>query len=82
MWEENRAAGVPEDPDTNNVDGFDVTIGVPPDAQVLQIKNGQADFSFDQSCCVGAVANELDNDPADAGPASRRSRACASRTRR
>ena len=38
---------MPEDPDTNNVDGFDVTIGVPPDAQVLQIKNGQADFSFD-----------------------------------
>ena len=63
VWEENRAAGVPEDPDTNNVDGFDITIGVPPDAQVLQIKNGQADFSFDQSCCVGAVANELDSDP-------------------
>ena len=55
---------MPEDPDTNNVDGWDVTIGVPPDAQVLQIKNGQADFSFDQSCCIGAVANELDNDPA------------------
>ncbi len=53
----------PVDPDTFNVDGFDITIGVPPDAQVLQIKNGQADFSFDQSCCVGAVANELANDP-------------------
>ena len=64
VWEDNVAAGLPEDPDTNNVDGFDVTIGVPPDAQVLQIKNGQADFSFDQSCCIGAAANELANDPA------------------
>jgi ABC-type transport system substrate-binding protein len=62
VWEENKAAGVPEDPDTNNVEGFDITIGVPPDAQVLQIKNGQADFSFDTTCCVGAVANELNAD--------------------
>ena len=64
VWEENVAAGVPEDPDTNNVDGFDVTIGVPADAQVLQIKNGQADFSWDTTCCVGATANELNSDPA------------------
>jgi ABC-type transport system substrate-binding protein len=63
-WDNNVAAGIPQDPDTNNVDGFDVTIGVPPDAQVLQIKNGQADFSFDQSCCIGAAANELSTDPA------------------
>ena len=63
-WENNRAAGIPEDPDTNNVDGWDVTIGVPPDAQVLQIKNGQADVSFDQTCCIGAVANELNTDAA------------------
>jgi ABC-type transport system substrate-binding protein len=63
IWQDNVAAGLPVDPDTFNVDGFDITIGVPPDAQVLQIKNGQADFSFDQSCCVGAVANELANDP-------------------
>jgi ABC-type transport system substrate-binding protein len=63
VWEENKAAGLPEDPDTNNVDGWDVTIGVPPDAQVLQIRNGQADVSFDQSCCVGAIASELETDP-------------------
>ena len=61
-WENNLAAGLPQDPDTNNVDGYDITIGVPPDAQVLQIKNGQADFSFDQSCCIGAAANELSTD--------------------
>jgi peptide/nickel transport system substrate-binding protein len=59
IWQDNVAAGLPVDPDTFNVDGFDITIGVPPDAQILQIKNGQADFSFDTTCCVGAQANEL-----------------------
>ena len=78
VWEENVAAGLPVDPDTFNVDGFDVTIGVPPDAQVLQIKNGEADFSFDQTCCIGAVANELANDPAHEGPLLLGSRASAS----
>ncbi len=67
VWDENVAAGVPEDPDTNNVDGFDVTIGVPADAQVLQIKNGRRTSRWTTSCCVGAVANELNNDPAIEG---------------
>ena len=73
--------GRAQDPDTNNVDGWDVTIGVPPDAQVLQIKNGQADFSFDQTCCIGAAANELNND-ATTRTSSSPSRASASRTPR
>src|SRR6185436_3203645 len=64
VWEQNVAAGLPVDADTFNVDGFDVEIGVPPDAQVLRIRNGQADFSFDQSCCSGAIAEELATDPA------------------
>ena len=64
VWRANVAAGLPEDRDTNNVDGFDVTIGVPPQVQVLRIKSGEADFSFDSRCCVGAVTADLAGDPA------------------
>jgi ABC-type transport system substrate-binding protein len=66
-WAASRAAGLPEAPGTHNVDGFDVAIGLPPEAQVLSIRNGEADFSFDVSCCGGPVAADLAADPALAG---------------
>ena len=41
-WADNVAAGVPEEDFENNVDGIDLTMGVPDDIQLTQIKENDA----------------------------------------
>ena len=62
-WDHNVDAGLPADPDTFNVDGFDVTLAVAPDRQVQLLRSGEADVSLDASCCGRDVAIELARDP-------------------
>ena len=61
MWGENVRAGLPVDPGTFNVDGFDIDIDVPPEQQVRRLRDGDADFSLDTppDCCLGSVADTL-----------------------
>ena len=43
-----------------------MTIGVPPEAQILQLKNGQADVSFDATVLRQRGRRALADDPATA----------------
>jgi peptide/nickel transport system substrate-binding protein len=62
MWERNRAAGLPEDPNTNNVDEVELQIAVPADTQLLRIKNNELDFSLDYSAVRGANLSAVAGD--------------------
>ena len=61
-WKDNVAAGVPEAADENNIDGIDLTIGVPGDIQLQQIKDNQLDLSFGQDAPVGSDVPAVAND--------------------
>ncbi len=53
-WDGNVAAGVPEGANENNIDGFELAIGVSGDAQFVQLRDNALDLSLDGSAPVGA----------------------------
>jgi ABC-type transport system substrate-binding protein len=60
MWKDNVAAGMPEDKNENNIDGFDISIGLPSDVQLQDIKSGKLDISYDapKGSDIEAVASD------------------------
>ena len=62
MWKDNVAAGMVEDPNVNNLDGFDIQIGVPSEVQLQDIKDGKLDISYDAP--KGAAIEDTANDAA------------------
>jgi peptide/nickel transport system substrate-binding protein/oligopeptide transport system substrate-binding protein len=66
-WEDNVAAGVPEEADENNIDGIDLTIGVPDDIQLAKLKDNEIDITFDGSAPIGSDVPAVVNDPAYEG---------------
>lgn len=66
-WADNVAAGVPEEADENNIDGIDLTIGVPSDIQLAQLKDNKLDMSFDGAAPGGSDIPAVANDPAFEG---------------
>jgi oligopeptide transport system substrate-binding protein len=65
-WADNVAAGVPEGPNENNIDGMDVTIGTTLENQLAQIKDNALDISLD-NVPNGADVPNVVNDPAFTG---------------
>ncbi len=65
-WADNVAAGVPEGPNQNNIDGIDVTIGTTLENQLAQIKDNALDLSLD-NVPNGADVPNVVNDSAYAG---------------
>ena len=63
-WAANVAAGVPEVADENNIDGFELQIGVPDDIQLAKLKNNEIDITFDGSAPNGSDVPAVANDPA------------------
>ncbi len=59
-WKDNVAAGMSEDPNENNLDGFDIQIGLPSDVQLQDIKSGKLDISYDapKGSDIEAVAGD------------------------
>lgn len=66
-WAANVAAGVPEGDTDNNIDGAELTIGVPPEIQLAQIKANELDLSFDSAVPSGSDVPAVANDPAYKG---------------
>ena len=66
-WADNVAKGVPEDADENNIDGIQLTIGVPDDIQLAQLKDNKIDITWDASAPVGSDVPAVANDPAYKG---------------
>ncbi|MEZ5243702.1 MAG: ABC transporter substrate-binding protein [Acidimicrobiales bacterium] len=66
-WADNVAAGVPEGPDVNNIDGIDLEIGVPDDVQLGRLKDNTLDITYDGSAPTGADVPNVVNDPQYAG---------------
>ncbi len=62
-WDKNVAAGVPQGPNDNNIDGFDLQIGVPDATQYAQLKNNEIDITFDGSAPIGSDVPATANDP-------------------
>jgi len=62
-WDKNVAAGVPQGPNDNNIDGFDLQIGVPDETQYVQLKNNEIDITFDGSAPSGSEVPATANDP-------------------
>lgn len=61
MWKDNMAAGMPEDKNENNLDGFDISIGLPSDVQLQDVKSGKLDISYDAP--KGSDIETVANDP-------------------
>ncbi len=61
-WAANVAAGVPEDPADNNVDGIDIAIGVSAETQLLEIKGNQIDLTLNNSVVEGSDVPAIAND--------------------
>lgn len=66
-WADNVAAGVPEEANENNIDGIELTIGVPDDIQLAQLKDSEIDITFDGSAPIGSDIPAVANDPAYEG---------------
>jgi ABC-type transport system substrate-binding protein len=62
-WEDNVAAGVPEEPNENNIDGIDLTIGVSEDSQQANLESNEIDISFDNAAPLGSDIPRLARDP-------------------
>jgi ABC-type transport system substrate-binding protein len=62
-WAKDVAAGVPEPANEDNIDGIQVTMGVPQDIQLQEIKSNQADISFHYDTPSGSDVPALANDP-------------------
>jgi ABC-type transport system substrate-binding protein len=60
MWKDNMAAGMSEDKNENNLDGFDIAIGLPADVQLQDVKSGKLDISYDapKGSDIQAVADD------------------------
>jgi ABC-type transport system substrate-binding protein len=60
MWKDNMAAGMTEDKNENNLDGFDIAIGLPSDVQLQDIKSGKLDISYDapKGSDIQAIADD------------------------
>lgn len=63
-WEANVAAGLPERPDENLVDGAGLALGVPSATQLAQLRTGEIDLSLDGSAPVGREIAAVAADPA------------------
>ena len=63
-WEDNVAAGVPEEANENNIDGIELAIGVPDDIQLAQIKDNELDITWDGSAPGGSDVPAVANDSA------------------
>lgn len=61
-WPEAVAAGVPDDPNENNVDGIDLAIGVTDETQLQQLKDGDIDITWDGSAPIGPDVPAILND--------------------
>jgi ABC-type transport system substrate-binding protein len=62
-WAANVAAGVPQDPNDNNIDGIDVEIGVPGDIQLQRLKSNSLDLAMDGGAPVGSDVPAVAADP-------------------
>jgi peptide/nickel transport system substrate-binding protein len=63
-WAANVAAGVPEAPEQNNLDGIELEIGVPGDIQLAKLKSNELDLSFGSNAPYGSDVPAIANDPA------------------
>ncbi|MFM9124787.1 MAG: ABC transporter substrate-binding protein, partial [Actinomycetota bacterium] len=63
-WADNVAAGVPETPEQNNLDGIELEIGVPADIQLAKLKSNELDLSFGGDAPFGSDVPAIANDPA------------------
>jgi ABC-type transport system substrate-binding protein len=62
-WSKDVAAGVPEPANEDNIDGIQVTMGVPQDIQLQEIKSNQADMSLHYDVPTGADLAAVAHDP-------------------
>ena len=62
-WAGNVAAGVPEDPAENNIEGIDITIGINNDFQLLKIKGNQLDLTLNGGIVTGSDVPAIARDP-------------------
>jgi ABC-type transport system substrate-binding protein len=62
-WEQNVEAGVPEEPDENNIDGIDMTIGVSEENQQANLENNEIDIAFDNAAPLGSDIPRVAQDP-------------------
>ncbi|MGA0122277.1 MAG: ABC transporter substrate-binding protein [Gaiellales bacterium] len=66
-WAANVAAGAPEGPWQNALDGVDLAIGVSPERQLAGLESGAFDLSLDRSVPFGRPAARAVRDPVLAG---------------